>query len=69
MSTPENFTDWRKSTYSPDAGNCVEAGRGERGKVGVRDTKDFGDGPILEFSATEWGPFIAGLKASRCMQE
>jgi hypothetical protein len=50
---------WRKSRHSA-VGNCVEAGAGP-GVVGVRDTKDKGRGPVLEFSPVAWQAFTATL--------
>ena len=50
---------WRKSVVS-DTGGCVEVAFAE-GSVGVRDTKDNGAGPILEFSEREWRAFISGV--------
>jgi hypothetical protein len=51
---------WRKSGFSA-AGNCVETGYGP-GVVGVRDTKDKGAGPVLEFAPSTWTAFVSGLK-------
>ncbi len=53
---------WRKSSYSGPAGDCVEAGTGPSA-VGVRDTKDRGDGPVLVFSPAAWAAFTAARKA------
>ena len=50
---------WRKSVYS-DSGGCVEVAR-VGGTVGVRDSKDHGRGPILEFNAVEWRAFLTGV--------
>ncbi len=53
---------WRKTSYSsPTGANCVEAGYGA-GTVGVRDTKDHGRGPVLEFTPQAWAAFTGGLK-------
>jgi hypothetical protein len=52
---------WRKSTYSQYNGNCVEVGL-LPDRVGVRDTKDNGTGPVLIFTGAEWDAFIAGAK-------
>lgn len=52
---------WRKSSKSA-AGNCVEVGTG-RATVGVRDTKDHGEGPVLEFQPATWGRFLNSLRA------
>lgn len=54
---------WRKSSKSTYNGNCVEIARLNSGRVGVRDTKDQGTGPVLAFTASEWGAFLAGVKA------
>jgi len=43
-------------------GNCVEIGRLESNRIGIRDTKDSGAGPVLVFTGTEWDAFIAGAK-------
>jgi hypothetical protein len=53
---------WRKSTFSNLNGNCVEIGRLLPDRVGLRDTKDNGNGPILVFTEAEWSAFIAGAK-------
>lgn len=48
---------WRKSSYSSGTGNCVEvAVAGAR--VRVRDSKQHGHGPVLEFSPAEWAAFL-----------
>jgi hypothetical protein len=52
---------WRKSILS-DTGGCVEVAFAQ-GSVGVRDTKDRGAGPILEFNEREWRAFIGGVAA------
>ena len=50
---------WRKSTLSTTNG-CVEvAVVGDR--IAVRDSKQRG-GPVLEFTATEWAAFLAGVR-------
>jgi hypothetical protein len=49
--------NWRKSSYSGNnGGNCVEAGS-TPGAVLVRDTKQDGHGPVLQFSASTWRAF------------
>jgi Domain of unknown function (DUF397) len=53
---------WRKSAFSQMNGNCVEIGRIAPNRVGIRDTKDSGIGPVLIFTGTEWDAFIAGAK-------
>jgi hypothetical protein len=53
---------WFKSSFSNLNGNCVEIGRLLPDRIGVRDTKDSGNGPVLVFTAAEWDAFIAGAK-------
>jgi hypothetical protein len=52
--------EWRKSSFSTTNG-CVEvAVMGHR--VAVRDSKQGGRGPVLEFTATEWAAFLGGVR-------
>jgi hypothetical protein len=53
---------WRKASYSEANANCVQVAAGER-VVGVRDTKERGRGPMLEFPAAAWLSFIAAAKS------
>ena len=51
---------WRKSTLSTTNG-CVEvAVVGDR--IAVRDSKQRGGGPVLEFTAVEWEAFLGGVR-------
>ena len=47
------YAGWRKSSYSNDSGNCVEVAPADAA-VGVRDSKQHGRGPVLEFTRTAW---------------
>ena len=51
---------WRKSTYSGNGIDCVEAGH-VSGAVLVRDTTDRG-GAMLAFTADAWAMFTASLR-------
>jgi hypothetical protein len=56
------FADWRKSSYtSGGTDNCVEVATAD-GAVGVRDSKQNGHGPILEFTRAEWASFLRAAK-------
>lgn len=56
---------WQKSTYSNPTGSCVECRQGgdQEGKVQVRDTKQDGQGPVLEFSPGAWAEFLGRVRA------
>ncbi|WP_037906515.1 DUF397 domain-containing protein [Actinacidiphila yeochonensis] len=50
---------WRKSSYSGDAGNCVEiAATGEA--VAIRDSKD-PQGSALQFTPAAFADFLAAV--------
>lgn len=53
---------WRKSTFSNLNGSCVAISRLSPNRIGVRDTKDDGSGPVLIFTGPEWDAFVAGVK-------
>jgi Domain of unknown function (DUF397) len=52
---------WRKSTYSGNGNDCVEAGVAEVGWVLVRDTTNRAAG-TLSLPASAWQAFAEGLK-------
>jgi len=54
---------WQKSTLSSYNGSCFEIARLLSDRIGVRDTKDKGSGPVLIFNQNEWSSFAAGVKA------
>ena len=60
--TDDGFTTWRKSSYSDANGGCVEVAADERA-VGIRDTRQSGQGPVLKFPAVTWLAFIASTKS------
>ena len=52
--------EWRKSSLSTTNG-CVEVALvGDR--IAVRDSKQEGRGPVLEFTAIEWAAFLGGVR-------
>ncbi len=57
-------TVWRKSAHSNASGDCVEVASVDR-VVGIRDSKQHGRGPILEFTAAAWSEFLAADKDGR----
>jgi hypothetical protein len=59
MAVDWSKANWRKASTS-DSGGCVEVGYAD-GWVGVRDTKEHGEGPILAFTEHEWRAFLAGI--------
>ena len=50
---------WWKSSYS-SIGGCVEVAM-QGDEVAVRDSKD-PEGPVLEFSRSEWATFLEGIR-------
>ncbi len=54
--------EWRKSSYSSQSGNCVEAARNLPGLVAVRDSKEPG-GAGLAVSREAWQVFIRTVRA------
>ena len=55
---------WRKSSRSGSSQNCVEVSAAER-VIGVRDTKQYGEGLVLEFPTTTWRAFLAEAKSGQ----
>ena len=56
------ITQWRKSTYSGNGGECIEAAN--KTVVYVRDSKDK-NGPHLEISPETWHSFINRIQRDR----
>jgi hypothetical protein len=55
---------WRTSSYSgANGGNCVEVAS-PGGVVAVRDTKQDGTGPVLQFTPAAWRVFAGQVKRS-----
>lgn len=60
-------TSWRKSSYSDGTGNCVEVSSPDH-IVGVRDTKQGADSPLLEFTEAAWLRFLAETKSGNAVR-
>jgi hypothetical protein len=57
-----DVASWRKSSYSGNnGGDCVEAGSVRRAVL-VRDTRQDGHGPVLQFSVSAWRAFADRIK-------
>jgi Domain of unknown function (DUF397) len=56
--------DWQKSSRSDANGEYVEVAAAEP-VVGVRDTKQHGGGPVLEFPSAAWRAFLADVNNGR----
>ncbi|GAA1889402.1 DUF397 domain-containing protein [Actinomadura bangladeshensis] len=54
---------WRKSRTSEANGACLEVARSLHGTIGVRDSKQGGAGPVLDFSPREWATFLQALRS------
>jgi hypothetical protein len=56
------YQNWRTSSYTSPDGECVEVAKAADGTIGVRDTKDYGTGPILQFTVAEWAALLDRLR-------
>lgn len=54
-------TEWRKSSYSTNGGNCLEIGEGNAQAVPVRDSK-VANGPIVVFTTGQWADFVTAVQ-------
>ena len=55
---------WRKSSHSNSSESCVQVASLDR-VVGIRDSKQHGRGPVLEFTTAAWSAFLAAAKDGR----
>ncbi len=54
--------NWQRSSFVDVNGVCLEVARLSPRRIGVRDAKDHGSGPVLVFTNKEWDAFIRGAK-------
>ncbi|WP_020630134.1 DUF397 domain-containing protein [Amycolatopsis alba] len=54
----------RPRLCGPNSGSCVEVNLGNRGLVGVRDSKN-PDSPVLVFDDEEWQRFLEAANAGQ----
>jgi len=67
LEEPAVNPSWRKSSYSGNGGGgCVEAGH-IPGAVLVRDTQQFGTGPILQVAPVDWRRFTSAVRAGNAL--
>ncbi|WP_405881409.1 DUF397 domain-containing protein [Streptomyces sp. NBC_01136] len=57
-------SEWFKSSYSAQNGECIETRRAASEGVDVRDSKS-PLGPVLNFSDGAWVDFVAEVKGDR----
>ncbi|MFI8105989.1 DUF397 domain-containing protein [Streptomyces sp. NPDC086023] len=62
--TREITSEFRKSSYSDQQGDCLEAAHTADAGRAVRDSKDPASATLL-FGATAWSVFVDDLKADR----
>ncbi|WP_418153924.1 DUF397 domain-containing protein [Actinoalloteichus caeruleus] len=61
MREPDAELQWRTSSYSGGAQQCVEVAQDPEGGRWLRDTKDR-TRPAHYYTAAEWEAFIRGVK-------
>lgn len=64
MAPTSPISNWRKSSFSQGAENCVEVGSVPDAGAAVRDTKNPAAGHFTT-TAPQWQNFITALKSGR----
>lgn len=54
--------EWRKSSRSYGAGQCVEVTTPSRKRIDVRDSVNIRS-TVLTFSSTQWNDFVASIRS------
>jgi uncharacterized protein DUF397 len=54
--------EWRRSSRSYGAGNCVEVGTPSPKHIDVRDSEN-PRGTVLRFTPAQWNAFVAGVRS------
>jgi hypothetical protein len=54
--------EWRKSSRSYGAGQCVEVTAPSRKRIDVRDSVNICS-TVLTFSSTQWNNFVASIRS------
>lgn len=60
----DEVDEWVKSVLCGVGPDCVEVSVRSGGVVAVRDSKH-PQGPVLEFTRSEWAAFAAGVRAGQ----
>ncbi|MDT3396207.1 DUF397 domain-containing protein [Streptomyces sp. B1866] len=60
----QNQSEWFKSSYSAQNGNCLEARHRADGALDLRDSKN-PSGPVMTVCGPEWAAFVSGVRAGR----
>ncbi|WP_141576279.1 DUF397 domain-containing protein [Actinomadura sp. WMMA1423] len=61
----EKYPHWRKARRSEAGAECVEVALATNQQtIGVRDSKEQGIGPTLEFTRPEWATFLGAIRSN-----
>lgn len=62
--TDKSGLEWRKSSRSYGAGECVEVAAPYGERIDVRDSRN-PQGAVLRFTSAEWSAFITVIRTGR----